>query len=88
MDLHDHYAVLGITGEGMVPMQRVMHCASMTTEEIKNAYKRSLSTAAGNPFVQAKMTQAFQMLSGDGRKMYDLELMKSAACVTWNLNIL
>lgn len=82
MDPHDHYAVLGITGDDMMPMQRVMHCASMTTEQIKDAYRRVLPTAAGNPFTKAKLAQAFQVLSGDDRKMYDLELMKSAACVT------
>ena len=79
----DHYAVLGVCpeGSGLPPMQRVMQLATIPLEELKASYKRALSEQSGNPnpFALAKLSQAFQVLSGNDRKMYDLGLLQKAA---------
>lgn len=83
-DAMDHYAVLGMSLEGSsTPIQRVMNLASIPLDEVKLSYKRSLLAAAGNPFRLAKLAQAFQVLSGESRKAYDLKLMEMAASVAW-----
>jgi hypothetical protein len=51
-------------------------------EDIKRSYKSALDAASGNPFKLAKLAKAFQVLSGDERKVYDLQLMQKAASVT------
>jgi hypothetical protein len=60
-----------------------MNLASIPLDEVKLSYKRSLLAAAGNPFRLAKLAQAFQVLSGESRKAYDLKLMEMAASVAW-----
>lgn len=83
-DPADHYAALGLQpeGSGVSPVQRVMQLARLDIEEIKHAYKMVLQASSGNPFKLAKISQAFQVLSGEGRKLYDLQLMEKAAMAT------
>ena len=80
-----HYALLGMepVGKGSLPVEQVMQLASLSLEDIKRSYKSALDAAPGNPFKLAKLAKAFQVLSGDGRKVYDLQLMQKAASVAW-----
>ena len=81
----DHYATLGIQLEGssLSGVQRVICLASLSVDEIKDHYRKSIELAAGNVFQLAKISQAWTVLSGTERKMYDLKMMQQTASVSW-----
>ena len=79
----DYYELLGVypaLGAGTTSIQRVLQLASVSTDSVKDCYKKTLQHFASNPFRLSKLNQAFSVLSSEQkRKVYDLELMQKAA---------